>query len=178
MPNIKSAKKRVSVTSRQKLENQMVRSQMNTAVKKFNAAISNNDITEAEKLLPITSSKIDNAAVKGVIHKNSANHKKAQIGRALYQLKNGIISIKVDQKTLKQTEQKAAAIKKAAEAEEIRAARAAAKAKKEEAKAPAKKNVKTTAKKEEAKPVAKKATAKKATAKAEEKVETTEEEVK
>ena len=52
---------------------------------------------------------IDNAAVKGVIHKNAANHKKAQIGKALHQLKQGIIVVKADAKTLKQAEQRAAA---------------------------------------------------------------------
>lgn len=36
MPNIKSAAKRVKVTATKKLQNQMIRSQMQTAVKKFN----------------------------------------------------------------------------------------------------------------------------------------------
>lgn len=92
MPNIKSAKKRVLVSDKKRLENKMVRSQMNTAVKKFNAAIAENNVELAESLLPKTSSMIDNAAVKGVIHKNAANHKKAQIGKALHQLKQGIMS--------------------------------------------------------------------------------------
>ena len=51
MPNIKSAEKRVSVSSAKKLQNQMVKSQMNTAIKKFNAAIAANDAELAEKLL-------------------------------------------------------------------------------------------------------------------------------
>lgn len=76
MPNIKSAKKRVLVSDKKRLENKMVRSQMNTAVKKFNAAIAENNVELAESLLPKTSSMIDNAAVKGVIHKNAANHKR------------------------------------------------------------------------------------------------------
>ena len=109
MPNIKSAKKRVLVSDKKRLENKMVRSQMNTAVKKFNAAIAENNVELAESLLPKTSSMIDNAAVKGVIHKNAANHKKAQIGKALHQLKQGIIVVKADAKTLKQAEQRAAA---------------------------------------------------------------------
>ena len=115
MPNIKSAEKRVSVSSAKKLQNQMVKSQMNTAIKKFNAAIAANDVELAEKLLSEAASKIDNAASKKVIHKNSANHKKAQIGKALHQLKSGIIVVKVDAKSLKQAEQKAAAARKAEE---------------------------------------------------------------
>ena len=149
MPNIKSAEKRVSVTATKKLQNQMVRSQMQTAIKKFNAAISNGDVELAKKLLPETSSKIDNAAVKHVIHKNAANHRKAQIAKTLSQLEKGIIVVKVDAKTLKQAEQKAAAAKKAEEAAAIKAQRNEAKKAKESAKAPA---------------PAKKAPAKKATA--------------
>ena len=137
MPNIKSAEKRVSVSATKKLQNQMIRSQMQTALKKFNAAISNGDIELARTLLPLASSKIDNAAVKNVIHKNAANRKKAQIAKALSQLERGIVVVKVDAKTLKQAEQKAAAQRKAEEAEAIKAQRNEAKKAKEAAKAPA-----------------------------------------
>lgn len=137
MPNIKSAEKRVSVTATKKLQNQMIRSQMQTAIKKFNAAITNGDVELAKQLLPIASSKIDNAAVKHVIHKNAANRKKAQISKTLSQLERGIIVVKVDAKTLKQAEQKAAAAKKAEEAAAIKAQRNEAKKAKEAAKAPA-----------------------------------------
>jgi small subunit ribosomal protein S20 len=53
MANIKSAEKRVSVSATKKLQNQMVRSQMHTAVKKFNAAISEGDVETAKALLPV-----------------------------------------------------------------------------------------------------------------------------
>ena len=138
MPNIKSAEKRVSVSSAKKLQNQMVKSQMNTAIKKFNAAIAANDVELAEKLLSEAASKIDNAASKKVIHKNSANHKKAQIGKALFQLKSGVIVVKADAKSLKQAEQKAAAERKAAEKAAAIAAWKEEKAAKEAAKLAAK----------------------------------------
>ena len=137
MANIKSAEKRISVTAHKKLQNQMVRSQMQTAIKKFNAAISEGNVELAKTLLPEVSSKIDNAAVKHVIHKNAANHKKAQIAKAVSQLERGIVVVKVDAKTLKQAEQKAAAQKRALEAEAIKAQRNEAKKAKEAAKAPA-----------------------------------------
>ncbi len=136
MPNIKSAEKRVSVSATKKLQNQMIRSQMQTAVRKFNAAIAEGDVETAKKLLPVASSKIDNAATKNVIHKNAANRKKAQIAKALSQLERGIVVVKVDAKTLKQAEQKAAAQRKAEEAEAIKAQRNEAKKAKEAAKAP------------------------------------------
>ncbi len=165
MPNIKSAEKRVSVSATKKLQNQKIRSQMMTAVKKFNAAISDGDVELARTLLPIASSKIDNAAVKNVIHKNAANRKKAQIAKTLSQLERGIVVVKVDAKTLKQAEQKAAAQRKAEEAEAIKTQRNEAKKAKEAAKAPVdKKAAKKAAKaKEEAPaPAPKKRASKKA----------------
>jgi len=146
MPNIKSAEKRVSVTAHKKLQNQMVRSQMLTAIKKFNAAIAEGNAELARELLPEVSSRIDNAAVKHVIHKNAANHKKAQIAKALSQLERGIVVVKVDAKTLKQAEQRAAAQRREEEAAAIRAARMEAKRAQEAAKAAAtKKGKKATA---------------------------------
>lgn len=123
----------------------MIRSQMNTAVKKFNAAISDGDVELAKSLLPVTSSKIDNAASKNVIHKNAANRKKAQIAKTLYQLEKGVVVVKVDAKTLKQAEQKAAAARKAEQAEAIKAQRNEAKKAKESAKAPVDKKGKKAA---------------------------------
>ena len=173
MPNIKSAKKRVSVTATKKLQNQMVRSQMLTAVKKFNAAISENNLELAKELMPLASSKIDAAAKKNVIHKNAANRKKSQIARTLSQLEKGIVVVKVDAKTLKQAEQKAAAAKKAEEAAAIKAQRNEAKKAKEASKAPqpAKKKA-TTAE------APKKATTKKTATKKVEAVEATGDEIK
>ncbi len=163
MPNIKSAEKRVSVSATKKLQNQKIRSQMQTAIKKFNAAISEGNVELAKQLLPVTSSKIDNAAVKNVIHKNAANRKKAQIARTLSQLEKGVIVVKVDAKTLKQAEQKAAAARKAEEAQTIKAQRNEAKKAKEAAKAPAttkKSSKKATAKEETAAAPKKRATKK------------------
>ncbi len=136
MANIKSAEKRVSVSATKKLQNQMVRSQMHTAVKKFNAAISEGDVETAKALLPVACSQVDKAAKKGVIHKNAANHKKGQLAKAVSQLERGIVVVKVDAKTLKQAEQKAAAQRKAQEAEAIKAQRNQAKKAKEAAKQP------------------------------------------
>ena len=163
MPNIKSAEKRVSVSATKKLQNQKIRSQMQTAIKKFNAAISEGNVELAKQLLPVTSSKIDNAAVKNVIHKNAANRKKAQIARTLSQLEKGVIVVKVDAKTLKQAQQKAAAARKAEEAQAIKAQRNEAKKAKEAAKAPAttkKSSKKATAKEETAAAPKKRATKK------------------
>ena len=81
MPNIKSAIKRVSVTEHKTLRNKMVKSETKTAIKKFDAAVS--DKTATAELLSAASSAVDKAASKGVISKNSANREKARMGREL-----------------------------------------------------------------------------------------------
>lgn len=110
---------------------------MQTAVKKFNAAISEGNVELAKTLLPVASSQIDEAAKKNVIHKNAANRKKSQIAKALSQLEKGIVVVKVDAKTLKQAEQKAGAQRRADEAAAIKAKINEAKKAKEAAKNPA-----------------------------------------
>ncbi len=82
MPNIKSAKKRVKVSEKKNLRNRMVKSAMRTTIKKFDAAVLA-DPNSANELLTATTSAIDRAAAKGVIHKNAANRKKARIAKRL-----------------------------------------------------------------------------------------------
>ncbi len=83
MPNIKSAKKRVKVTATKTLQNKMFRSQMKTIVKKYEAAVAAGDIAAAQELYKVAVKKIDVAASKGIIHKNSAAHKKSAFTKAL-----------------------------------------------------------------------------------------------
>ena len=82
MPNIKSAKKRVKVSEKKNLRNRMVKSGMRTAVKKFVVALEADPKT-ANAQLTATTSAIDKAAAKGVIHKNVANRKKARLAKQL-----------------------------------------------------------------------------------------------
>lgn len=82
MPNIKSAKKRVKVTAKKNLRNRMVKSALRTSVKKFEAAVAA-DAATAGAQLTATTSAIDKAAAKGVIHKNAANRKKARLAKQL-----------------------------------------------------------------------------------------------
>ena len=82
MPNIKSAKKRVKVTAKKNLRNRTIKSAMHTSVKKFDAAVMADPATAAAQL-SVTSSAIDKAVAKGVIHKNAANRKKARLAKRL-----------------------------------------------------------------------------------------------
>ncbi len=151
MPNIKSAKKRVLVIEKKTLENKMLRTKMRNAVRKFNDAIDTLKLEEAEKMLPSLMSVIDEAASKGVIHKNTAANKKSRLSARLSGVKSGkiVIAIKKDNKTI--AAEKAQAAREKAEAEraealkkiqEKAAAKEAEKKAKEEAALAAKKEAK------------------------------------
>ena len=79
MANIKSAKKRIKVIAKKSEQNQSVRSAYKTQLKKFDAAIASGDVDAAKALVSETASVVDGAVTKGIIHKNKANRKKAQI---------------------------------------------------------------------------------------------------
>lgn len=83
MANHKSALKRVGITAKKNLRNRMVASQVKTSVKSFDAVVASGDQTAAEKAFSKTVSTVDRAAAKGVIHKNAANRKKAQLAKKL-----------------------------------------------------------------------------------------------
>lgn len=84
MPNIKSAEKRVLVGERNNLRNRIVKSEVKTAVKKFDAAVAGKDASAGSLFVEATSA-VDKAASKGVIHKNAANRKKAQLAKKIAQ---------------------------------------------------------------------------------------------
>ena len=79
MANIKSAKKRVGITAKQNLRNRMVSSMMKTSIKRYDQALTAGDVAAAEAAYIKAVSTVDRAASKGVIHKNAANRKKAQL---------------------------------------------------------------------------------------------------
>lgn len=79
MANIKSAKKRILVNRTKALQNQMIKSQLKTIVKKFSAAVEANDKALASELYRLAVKKIDQAVAHGVLHKNNAAHKKSAL---------------------------------------------------------------------------------------------------
>ena len=83
MPNIKSAIKRVNVIEKKTLRNNMIKSEDKTAVKRFEEAVSNNNVEEATKLFSVATKKIDQACTKGVIVKNTAARKKSNLAKKL-----------------------------------------------------------------------------------------------
>ena len=81
MANIKSAKKRILVNQKKALQNQMIKSQLKTIIKKFNAAVEAGDKAVATDLYKLVCKKTDQAAASGLLHKNNAAHKKSQFAK-------------------------------------------------------------------------------------------------
>lgn len=82
MPNIKSAKKRVKVIATKTLRNKSLNSNLKTTIKKAEAALagSSDDRTAA---VTLAIKKIDQAAAKGLLHKNTAARRKSRLVRKL-----------------------------------------------------------------------------------------------
>ena len=78
MPNIKSAKKRVLVNKTKAQRNKSTNSALKTAIKKANVAIETN-AADKNELVKVAVKKIDQAAAKGLLHKNNAARKKAAL---------------------------------------------------------------------------------------------------
>ena len=78
MPNIKSAKKRVLVNNTKAQRNKSANSALKTAIKKANVAIDTN-AADKNELVKVAVKKIDQAAAKGLLHKNKAARKKSAL---------------------------------------------------------------------------------------------------
>ena len=79
MPNIKSAKKRVKVNAAKAARNKAARSALKTEIKNANAAIAAGE--NKEEALKAAVKKIDQAAAKGLLHKNTAARKKSALAK-------------------------------------------------------------------------------------------------
>ncbi len=82
MPNIKSAKKRVLVNKTKQARNKSANSALKTAIKKANVALETN-AADKEAVVLAAVKKIDQAAAKGLIHKNNAARKKSALAKKL-----------------------------------------------------------------------------------------------
>ena len=80
MPNIKSAKKRVKVIATKTMQNRAINSQLKTEIKKANAAIDGN-AADKEAAVRVAIKKIDQAAAKGILPKNTAARRKSTLAK-------------------------------------------------------------------------------------------------
>jgi small subunit ribosomal protein S20 len=83
LANIKSAIKRVKTNDARRVHNAQIKSAMRTAVKNFEALVTNQDADNAKTAYATASKKIDKAARKGIIHKNAAARQKSRLAKQL-----------------------------------------------------------------------------------------------
>ena len=86
MANIKSQIKRNRQNEKRRLRNRTVRSEVNTRTKAALDAVEHDD-EDADETLRLAVKRIDKAAAKGVIHKNTAARRKSRLVREIERLR-------------------------------------------------------------------------------------------
>ena len=79
MPNIKSTKKDVISSKIAYEKNKANKSELKTELKKFDAALVSGDKAVAEAAYKVAVKAVDQAVVKGILHKNNAARKKSSL---------------------------------------------------------------------------------------------------
>ena len=86
MPNIKSSKKDVIASKISYERNKANKSALKTDLKKFDAALTAGDKAAAEAAYKNAVKAVDQAVVKGLLHKNNASRKKSSMTLKLNKL--------------------------------------------------------------------------------------------
>ena len=86
MPNIKSAKKRVLVTKINNERNKIAKSVLKSSLKKFEAAVAEGNQEQADSAYKTAVKSVDQAVIKGLLHKNNAARKKSSMTLKLNKL--------------------------------------------------------------------------------------------
>ena len=79
MPNIKSSKKDVIRSKAAYEKNKADKSTMKTAIKKFEAAVAAGDKAAATEAYKVAVKEVDQAGLKGLLHKNNVARKKSSM---------------------------------------------------------------------------------------------------
>jgi small subunit ribosomal protein S20 len=83
MPNTKSAKKRLRQSLERRSRNRAVKSSLKTQIKKVHAAVEDGDGAAGIDEFRLAAKKLDQAAAKGVIHRNKAARLKSRLTKRL-----------------------------------------------------------------------------------------------
>lgn len=85
MANSRSAEKRVKISLKKRARNVSAKSALKTVIKKYEAALTT-DPSSAPAHLRKAFKALDQAAAKGIIHKNTAARKKSRLSKRLTKL--------------------------------------------------------------------------------------------
>lgn len=83
MPNIRSAITRVKNSQKKASFNKIQRSELKTVLKKTRIALADENTTNKEEIFARAQKTIDQAAAKGLIHKNQAANKKSGLSKLM-----------------------------------------------------------------------------------------------
>ena len=83
MANIKQQKKRILLAEKQRLRNRHAKSTIKTLFKKLETSVDEQNADEARATATLLTRRVDQAAAKGILHKNNAAHKKSRVAQTL-----------------------------------------------------------------------------------------------
>ena len=81
MPNTKSAKKRLRQSLERRTRNRTAKSAIKTQLRKVRALAVAGDVDKAKAETPLTTKKLDQAAARGVLHRNTAARLKSRLAK-------------------------------------------------------------------------------------------------
>ncbi|GAE91126.1 SSU ribosomal protein S20p [Gracilibacillus boraciitolerans JCM 21714] len=81
LANIKSAIKRVRTNEDHRLQNQSVKTDMRSHIKKVEALVANKEVENAKAALQTATKKIDKAVQKGLVHQNKGDRQKSRLAK-------------------------------------------------------------------------------------------------
>ena len=79
MANVKNAVKKIKQINKTTLANQQIKSTVKNAIKNTDKAVLAGNKEEAERQLRLAIKSLDNAKVKGLVHKNKVNREKSRL---------------------------------------------------------------------------------------------------
>ena len=79
MANVKNAKKKIKQINKVTLANQQLKSTVKNAIKETDKAVAAGNRERAEDRLKLAIKSLDNAKVKGLVHKNKVDREKSRL---------------------------------------------------------------------------------------------------
>lgn len=83
MPHTSSAKKRARQYAKNRLRNRTAKKDIKLQIRKVDAAVESGSAADLQKEYNIAAMKLDRAAARKIIHRNTAARKKSQLARQL-----------------------------------------------------------------------------------------------
>ena len=83
MPQRRNAKKELRKTSKHLSHNLDIKTDLRKTIKKLLLAVKDKNVEEAKATLKLVYKKIDKAAKRHLLHKNTASHRKSRLSKAV-----------------------------------------------------------------------------------------------